>query len=444
MKMHPNCQGNHLDLRSGVSRRDFLYAGMLGGLGLSLPDMLRLQASTAMPDVETFKPIADSIIHIYLPGGMAQHESWDPKPFASPDYRGPYTPIKTSIPGEYVGQQFKNISKIMNKLTVVRSMTHGEAAHERGTHNMFTGYRPSPAIKFPSFGSVISHEQGSRNNLPPYVAVPNMVAPDQGTGYMSSAFGPFALGSDPADKGFSVRDLLSPKDIDEKRFDRRRSLLGTVDDHFRSLEKADSINAMNSFYQAAYGLLSSTQAREAFDLNKESNKLRDEYGRNTAGQRFLLARRLVESGVRMVSVNYGSWDHHSNIKSAFDGQAPNFDQAFARLITDLSDRGMLKKTLVMVSSEFGRTPKINGTNGRDHWPRVFSVALAGGGVKEGYIHGASDALGGEPDRDAVGPEDLARTMYRLLGINSEKRIVADGGRPIDIVNGGRIMNEWIA
>jgi hypothetical protein len=444
MKMHSNCQGNHLDLRSGVSRRDFLYAGMLGGLGLTLPDMLRLQASTAMPDVETFKPIADSIIHIYLPGGMAQHESWDPKPFASPDYRGPYTPIKTSIPGEYVGQQFKNISKIMNKLTVVRSMTHGEAAHERGTHNMFTGYRPSPAIKFPSFGSVISHEQGSRNNLPPYVAVPNMVAPDQGTGYMSSAFGPFALGSDPADKGFSVRDLLSPKDIDEKRFDRRRSLLGTVDDHFRSLEKADSINAMDSFYQAAYGLLSSTQAREAFDLNKESDKLRDEYGRNTAGQRFLLARRLVESGVRMVSVNYGSWDHHSNIKSAFDGQAPNFDQAFARLITDLSDRGMLKKTLVMVSSEFGRTPKINGTNGRDHWPRVFSVALAGGGVKEGYIHGASDALGGEPDRDAVGPEDLARTMYRLLGINSEKRIVADGGRPIDIVNGGRIMNEWIA
>jgi len=148
--------------------------------------------------------------------------------------------------------------------------------------------------------------------------------------------------------------------------------------------------------------------------------------------------------VRMVSVNYGGWDHHSNIKDAFTGQAPNFDQAFARLITDLSDRGMLKRTLVMVSSEFGRTPKINGTNGRDHWPRVFSVALAGGGVKEGYIHGASDALGGEPDRDAVGPEDLAKTMYRLLGINSEKRIMADGVRPIDIVNGGRILTEALA
>lgn len=444
MKMHSLCQGNHPDLQSGASRRDFLYVGMLGTLGLTLPDMLRLQAAQVMPEVENYKAVADSVIHIYLPGGMAQHESWDPKPFASPDYRGPFTPIKTSIPGEYVGAKFEKIAKIMNKLTVIRSMTHGEAAHERGTQNMFTGYRPSPAIKFPSFGSIISHEMGSRNNLPPYVVVPNVTVPDQGTGYMSSAFGPFALGSDPSDKNFTVRDLLTPKDVDEKRFDRRRSLLSTVDEHFKSLEKADSVDAMDSFYQAAYGLISSQKAREAFDLNKETPKLRDEYGRNQAGQRFLLARRLVESGVRMVSVNFGGWDHHSNIKSAFESQAPNFDQAFARLIQDLDERGMLKRTLVMVSSEFGRTPKINGTNGRDHWPRVFSVAMAGGGMKEGYIHGASDALGGEPDRDPVGPADLAKTMYRLMGINGDKRIMAPGGRPIDIVNGGRILTEAIA
>lgn len=261
---------------------------------------------------------------------------------------------------------------------------------------------------------------------------------------MSNALGPFTLATDPADKNLSVRDLLTPKDVNDKRFERRRNLLGAVDEHFKAVEKSDAISAMDSFYQSAYGLISSKQAREAFDLTKESNKLRDEYGRNTAGQRFLLARRLVEAGVRMVSVSYGSWDHHSNIKGAFESQAPNFDQAFARLITDLADRGMLKRTLVMVSSEFGRTPKVNGTNGRDHWPRVFSVALAGGGVKQGYIHGASDALGGEPDRDAVGPEDLAKTMYRLLGINGEKRIVADGVRPIDIVNGGRILTEVLA
>jgi hypothetical protein len=444
MKMHLNCQGNHLDLRAGASRRDFLYVGLMGGMGLTLPDLLRLQAAPAMPSVESFKPVADSIIHIYLPGGMAHQESWDPKPFAAPDYRGPYTPIKTKIPGEYVGAKFEKIAQIMDKITVIRSMTHGEAAHERGTHNMFTGYRPSPALKFPSYGSVISHELGSRNNLPPYVVVPNVIAPEQGTGYMSSAFGPFALGSDPADKGFSVRDLLAPKDVDEKRFDRRRNLLGVVDEHFKSVEKADSINAMDSFYQSAYGLISSQKAREAFDMNKESDKMKDAYGRNQAGQRFLLARRLVESGVRMVSVTYGGWDHHSNIKNAFDGQAPNFDQAYAQLITDLDQRGMLDRTLVLVSSEFGRTPKINGTNGRDHWPRVFSVALAGGGVKRGYIHGASDALGGEPDRDAVGPEDLAMTMYRLLGINGEKRLMSDGNRPIDIVNGGKILESVLA
>jgi len=444
MKMHQNCQGSHIDLRSGVSRRDFLYVGMVGGLGLTLPEYLKLRAAVEMPKVESFKPVAESVIHIYLPGGMAHQESWDPKPFAAPEYRGPFMPIKTSIPGEYVGAKFEKIAKIMDRLTVIRSMTHGEAAHERGTHNMFTGYRPSPAIKFPSFGSIVSHELGSRNNLPPYVVVPNMVAPEQGTGYMSSAYGPFALGSDPADKGFTVRDLLVPKDVDEKRFERRRSLLGTVDAHFKSVEKSDAITAMDSFYQAAYGLVSSQKAREAFDLTKETDKLRDEYGRNSAGQRFLLARRLVESGVRMVSVTYGGWDHHSNIKSAFDSQAPSFDQAYARLITDLEERGMLEKTLVIVSSEFGRTPKINGTNGRDHWPRVFSVALAGGGVKRGYIHGASDALGGEPDRDAVGPEDLAKTMYRLLGINGDKRIVAEGVRPIDIVHGGRIMDELLA
>ena len=315
MKLHRNCEGNHPDVLNALSRRDFMHIGMVGTLGLSLPNMLRLKAS-AIPSVESFNAMADSVIHIYLPGGMAQHESWDPKPFASPDYRGPYTPIKTSIPGEYVGEKFVNIAKIMNKLTIVRSMTHGEAAHERGTHNMFTGYRPSPALKFPSYGSVISHEQGSRNNLPPYVVVPSQSIPDQGTGYMSSAFGPFALGSDPADKGFAVRDLLAPKDVTTQRFDRRRSMLAAVDEHFRATEKSDAIGAMDSFQQAAYGLVSSAKAREAFDLSKESDKLRDEYGRNTAGQRFLLARRLVEAGVRMVSVTFGGWDHHSNINDA--------------------------------------------------------------------------------------------------------------------------------
>ncbi|MGV3659824.1 MAG: DUF1501 domain-containing protein [Prosthecobacter sp.] len=445
MKMHSLCPGNHSSpFAATQSRRDFLQVGAMAGLGITLPQLLKLQASElAMPPVESYKPIATSIIHIYLPGGMAQHESWDPKPFASPDYRGPFSPIR-GVTGEYVGEKFANIARILDKISIIRSVTHGEAAHERGTHNMFTGYRPSPAIKFPSFGSIIAHEQGSRNNLPPYVAIPGVIAPDQGSGYMSSAFGPFALGSDPADPNFTVRDLATPKDVDRKRFERRRSLLSAVDEHFRTQEKSDGLEAMDKFYSAAYNLISSQKAREAFDLNAEPAKLRDEYGRNAAGQRFLLARRLVEAGTRMVSVNYGSWDHHSNIKGSFDNQAPQFDQAFARLIRDLDERGMLDTTLVLVSSEFGRTPKINSTNGRDHYPRVFSVAMAGGGVKKGFVYGKSDALGGEPDEDAVGPEDLARTMYRLLGINASKRIVVENVRPVDIVNGGRLITELIA
>jgi uncharacterized protein (DUF1501 family) len=217
-----------------------------------------------------------------------------------------------------------------------------------------------------------------------------------------------------------------------------------VDAHFRSMEKSDALDSMDTFYQRAYDLVSAPKARDAFDITKENDKLRDEYGRNAAGQRFLLSRRLVEAGVRMVSVTFGGWDMHSNIKQGFANQAPQFDVAYARLIRDLDERGMLDRTIVMVSSEFGRTPKINASNGRDHYPRVFSVALAGGGFKRGMIYGSSDALGGEPDENPVGPESLAKTMYHQLGINAEKRIMAGGVRPIDIVNGGTVLTDILA
>jgi len=442
MKMHPLCQGNHSDFAASHSRREFLFAGLAGGIGLSLPQLLK--AEMMIPEVGKVEAKADSIIHIYLPGGMAHQESWDPKPFASADYRGPLTPVKTKLPGVYFGEHFVKTAAIADKLCIIRSMTHGEAAHERGTHNMFTGYRPNPAIKFPSFGSIISHELGVKNNLPPYVCVPSLPTEHAQSGYMSTAYGPFSLGGDPANSNFNVRDLMMPSDVSQQRFERRRSMLESVDAHFRKLEKSDALDAMDTFYQRAYGLVSSQKAREAFDLNKESAKLRDEYGRNAAGQRFLLARRLVEAGVRLVSVTYGSWDMHSNIKQGFTNGAPNFDIAFSRLITDLEERGMLDRTVVMVSSEFGRTPKINSSNGRDHYPRVFSVALAGGGFKKGMVYGSSDALAGEPDENPVGPESLAKTMYRLVGINAEKRLMASGNRPIDIVNGGTVINEILA
>jgi len=293
-------------------------------------------------------------------------------------------------------------------------------------------------------GSVVSHQLGVRNNLPPYVAVPTMPNTFAGSGYLSSAYAPFSLGSDPANGGFKVQDLSLPGGVTPERFNERRGLLDTVNDHFTKKEKSDNLAAMDTFYQRAYGLISSEKARDAFDINKEDAKLRDLYGRTAAGQRMLMARRLVESGVRFVTLTYGGWDFHNGIAGGMRGQMPEFDKAFAALITDLSQRGMLDKTLVMVSSEFGRTPKINGTAGRDHWPKVFSVALAGGGFNKGLVYGKSDSTASEPDEDALGVEDLAHTVYHCLGIDGEKKLMSPGDRPIDIVRDGHVRKDLLA
>jgi hypothetical protein len=309
---------------------------------------------------------------------------------------------------------------------------------------MFTGYRPSPAITFPSMGSVISHELGVRNNLPPYVSIPSMPTEYAGSGYLSSAYAPFSLGSDPASKGFRVQDLSLPGGVTVDRFTTRRNMLDTVNEHFRGREKSDNLDAMDTFYQRAYGLISSEKAREAFDINKEDGKLREAYGPNAAGQRMMLARRLVEAGVRFVTLTYGGWDMHGNIVNGIKRQMPDFDRGFATLIRDLENRGMLDSTLVMVSSEFGRTPKINGTAGRDHWPKVFSVVLAGGGIKKGLAYGKSDATASEPEEDALTVEDLAHTVYNCLGIDATKKLMSPGNRPIDIVREGKLRKALLA
>ncbi len=427
-----------------LSRRGFLQVGMLAGTTLTLPRLLEMEARADLKNYAHFEGKAKSIIHIYLPGGMAHQESFDPKPYAPIEYRGEMKQVQTNLDGVLFGETLAKTAQVANRMTIIRSMTHGEAAHERGTHNMFTGYRPSPALQFPSIGSVVSHEFGSRNNLPPYVCVPNMPNIYAGSGYLSSAFAPFSLGSDPADGGFKVRDLNLPGGVDDSRFATRRSALEAVNAHFVQKEKSDKISAMNSFYDSAYSLISSPQAREAFNLEAEPAALRDEYGRNTAGARMLLARRLVEGGVRLVNLTYGGWDMHDNIVAGFRNQMPQFDQAFSRLILDLEQRGMLDSTLVMVSSEFGRTPKINGTNGRDHWPKVFSVALAGGGVKKGFVYGTSNPTASEPDENPIGCEDLFTTVYHCLGIVADKELMAPGDRPIEIVDGGKVVHDLLA
>ena len=428
------------------SRREFLYTGLVGGLGLTLGDFFKLRAAqTSASSILVAPPaVAESLIHIFIPGGWSAQETFDPKPFAPIEYRGALGTIETKLSGVRFSEHLKQTAKIADKITVVRSMTHGEAAHERGTHNMFTGYRPSPAIQFPSMGSVVAHELGSRNQLPPYVCVPNLPNEFAGSGYLPTAYGPFSLGGDPANQSFAVRDLNLRQGITAERFERRRSILSTVDEHFRALEKSDALDAMDSFYQAAYALVSAPEAREAFNLAGEPEAIRAEYGKGEAGQRMLMSRRLVEAGVRFVSMTYGGWDMHAKIQDGITKQLPPFDQAYAALIRDLDQRGMLDTTIVMVTSEFGRSPKINKDAGRDHWPRVFDVVFAGGGFKRGHVYGSSDATGSEPDENPLTVENMAATIYHQLGIASEKKLIAPGNRPIDIVRNGSVVTELLA
>lgn len=426
-----------------LSRRNVLTVGAIGGL--TLCNFFRLQSLRAdQKNYVSKEGPAKSVIYIFLPGGMAHQESFDPKPYSPLEYRGASASIETKLPGVRFNEMLRQTAQVADKLVVCRSMTHGEAAHERGTHNMFTGYRPSPALQYPSMGSVVAHEFGPRNNLPPYVLIPNLPNPYAGTGYLSSSYAGFSLNADPANGNYRVQDLSLPAGVDETRFTRRRRLLDVVNEHFRNKEKSDALDAVDTFYQRAYGLISSEKAREAFDISKEPDALRDAYGRNTAGARMLLARRLIEAGVRFVTLTYGGWDFHDNIDGNTKNQLPAFDQGFATLINDLESRGLLDSTLVCVATEFGRTPKINGTAGRDHWPKVFSIVMAGGGLKRGLVWGSSDATASEPDQDPLTVEDWATTIYHQLGIVADKELMAPGNRPIEIVDGGKVVTPLIA
>ncbi len=428
-----------------LTRRDALQVGVLGGLGLTLPNFLRLKQAQAAPKFyESKEGTAKSVIFIYMPGGMCHQETFDPKPVAPLEYRGPMGSIATNVAGVRLNETWTKTAQVMDKITICRSMSHGEAAHERGTHNMFTGYRPSPILNFPSMGSIVTHEYPPRNNVPQYICIPNQPNQFAGTGYLSASYAPFSLGSDPASGGFKVRDLNLPSGIDGKRFETRRKILDIVNDRFASKEKDDALVALDTFYDRAYSMISSPAAQAAFDLNKEDPKVRDQYGRNTAGARLLLARRLVEAGARFVTMTYGSWDMHGNIEGSIKGQVPAFDQGFAALIRDLDERGLLDSTLISICSEFGRTPKINANAGRDHWPKVFSVVLAGGGIKRGTVYGSSDAIAAEPEENLLNVEDWATTIYHCLGIVGDKELMAPGDRPIEIVKEGKVRKALLA
>ena len=423
-------------------RRNFIKTSSIAGLGLSIPNTLHLLAN----EQTSGNGKAQSVIYIYLPGGYAAQETFDPKPLAPEEYRGSVDSIETKIPGERFSKYLPKTAGISDKITVIRSMTHGETAHERGRHDMFTGYKPSAALVYPSFGSITSQQLGVRNNIPPYIAVPAIADEYAGTGYLSHSYSPFTLGSNPESPDFKVRDLALPNGISRERFEDRKRILSVVNNSnfVRNNSGNDNLLAVEEFYDNAFAMLDSKSSTDAFDLSKEDDKMKDRYGRNAAGMRMLLARRLVEAGSRFVTVTYGQWDMHQNIENGIKNSLPAFDQAYSTLINDLDEKGMLDSTLVVVSTEFGRTPKINTDGGRDHWPKVFSIAMAGGGIKRGLIYGKSDQTATDVFEDPVKVEDFGATIYDLLGIDYTGHLYAPGDRPVKIIDGGKPVRGIIA
>ena len=452
-----------------MSRRNAITVGSLSALGLSLGDLFRMQASAEDGKSEAFAATkgqskqakATSVIQIHLPGGMPHHETFDPKPEAPVEIRGSFGVTKSKS-GEILSENLPMIAGVMDKVTIVRSMVGKIPDHSQATYQLYTGYTPTAAIDYPSIGSVVSHELGKRGILPPYIAVPNLPGFAGRTGFLSSAHGAFEVNADPGvvaqGQKFQAPDLSIPDNVPLDRFDRRKLARAIAQKRLRALDQDSAMqDTMDGFYQDAYKLLSSEKAQRAFGFEGEPESIFDLYGSQVTvkergpspkpaglAERLIMARRLVEAGTRFVSVNYSSWDCHTNVKDTCSNQLPPFDHAVSGLITDLEQRGLLDSTLVWVTTEFGRTPKVNSNSGRDHWARCYSMMLAGGGISRGQVYGASDAIGGEPARDAVPLEDLQHTIYHLLGIDASKELVAFGTRPIEIIKGGKLVDGILA
>lgn len=430
----------------GVTRRDCLRLGTaaLFGLPFTSENLLR--------GAEGKKPAKEvSLIFVFLHGGLSTIDTFDLKPDAPAEFRGEFKPIKTKTPGLEVCEHLPKLARETDKYSLIRSFRHHNSDHGPADHYMLTGYFPSagfnpnlaPNNLRPAHGSVISKKLGPRGSVPPYVCLPKMHA-STGPAYLGANHAPFVIDSDPSSPNFAVPDLAPPPAIAADRLDDRQKLLAQVDRFHKSAETRANkqAQAVETFRGKAFDLMTSPEAKRAFDISAEPDKLRDAYGRQTLGQSCLLARRLVEAGVRCVTIDHNNWDtHDGNFKTLKDSLLPQFDSGIGTLFRDLSDRGMLETTMVVVTGEFGRTPRINKNAGRDHWGPSFTVMLGGGGLKNGVVVGASDARAEKPATDPYGPEDLAATMYTRMGIDPKDEFRSPDGRPLAIVNNGKLIRE---
>jgi hypothetical protein len=423
-----------------TSRRTFLRVGALSAVGLSLPGFLKAHAATA------HKSRAKSVLLVYLGGGLSHHDSFDLKPDAPAEVRGNYKPIDTVVPGLRIGEKLPRMAKVMNRLSLVRSGSHSNDHHETATNWVLCGRFGSPFGDYPAMGAVVAHETGFTGKLPPYVAVPRNPSFTWELGksaFLGGRYESFKAG-DPNDANYKVQDVAPAEPLTAKRAGRRQTLLQAVDGLARRVEGNDLIATYDEFRQRATSMVLSSEARRAFAIEREAAPTRDRYGRTTFGQSALLARRLIEAGVKFVTVNYGGWDHHAKIFPSLGKKLPEFDQGFSALIEDMHVRGLLADTLVLCFGEFGRTPKLNKDAGRDHWGPAASLLFAGAGVKGGNVVGATDKQGAHVTRRPVAPADVAWTVYEALGIGPQKHLMTPDGRPIEILDGGETVKELFA
>ena len=438
----------------GLTRRQTLRLGATSLFGgLALPRVLQAEEAAKTNGQRAAK--AKSCLFIFLEGGPPQQDMWDPKPDAPAEIRGPFQPISTALPGVIFTEHCGNCAKIANKFTVVRSHSHTDNGHSTGYHYVMTGHRPTFADgeypiptndMFPSLGSVVARELGSGTaasvgTVPPYINLPHAMSAG-GPGFFGAEYSPFVIEADPSQPDFEVRDLGQVEGLSRQRTDlRQRLLTGLEGNHPRTGRAA----AMSTYYQKARDLITSPAARKAFHIQSESAAVRESYGMTQIGQSVLLGRRLIEAGCRFVGVDAPGWDVHFNCFPSLQGDLiPPADKAFAALITDLEQRGLLDSTLVVMMGEMGRTPRVNAQAGRDHWSMAQCILFAGGGVKPGQIIGATDKQAAYPTTEPIGVSDLLRTIHTLLGIDADKEYADQLGRPVPLVNGGKVIPGLLA
>ncbi|MCE9531961.1 MAG: DUF1501 domain-containing protein [Planctomycetes bacterium] len=460
----------HLGSRTGCNdfkktlqhpdRRSFVKAGMLGTMGLTLSDVLRAEAS-----VTTLKPATsklNSVIILWMRGGPSQLDMWDPKPDAPDDYRGEFQTIGTKVPGVNLTHLLPMSAKMMDKWSIIRSLHHHDAGHSTGDQICFTGYNSGPRPDeniHPSCGSIVSKQLGHQSpHLPAYVAIPRMV-PGTNSAYLGVSHKPFETQADPAADGpFRLPNFTLPDGVTMERVGDRKGLLSSFDSMRREVDTSGQFEAVDRYKQKAWDILTTPQARDAFDLDKEPQSVRSRYGFMPAfdpgaadrcgaqnwAQRILLARRLVEAGVRLVTVDCRWWDTHvKGFESLKLGFLDRWDRAYTALIEDLEVRGLLDTTMVLAWGEFGRTPRVNANAGRDHYPGVFSAAMTGGGIRGGVVVGESDAKAAFPKTNPKTPQDVLATIYRHLGVDTATDYM-NNGRPVPVLPSGKPIDELFA